>query len=228
MADLQVTTMRSHVLLIGSAVLLALATTSVDAQKKKKLYRWTDANGEVHYTDALPPEAAQAAREELNAQGMTVDSVDRAATPEERALIQAEQARLAEENRLAEEQAKMDAVLLGSYPSEADLAKAYEERFDLIARSIESAQAGISAQEKSLSELLAHAAGLEREGRPVPANILQSIAKTRTQVGVQREFLGKREAERSALQAEYDARLNRYRELAAEREQQRQARSGKP
>lgn len=221
--------MRSHVLLIGSALLLALASGSVDAQRqKKKLYRWTDAEGNVHYTDALPPEAAQAARDELNAQGMTVDSVARAATAEERARIQAEQARLAEEKRQAEERAKMDAVLLGSYPTEADLKKAYAERFDLLERSIESAQAGISAQEKSLSELLAHAAGLEREGKPVPATIVQSISKTRSQVGTQRDFLAKREAERTALQEEFDGRLQRYRELVIERDEKIRARGGKP
>jgi hypothetical protein len=216
--------MRCHSLLIGSALLLALASGAVDAQKKK-LYRWTDEKGEVHYTDALPPEAAQAARDELNSQGLAVESIGRAATPEERARLQAEKARLAEEKRIADEQAKMDAVLLGSYPTEADLVKAYKERFDLLERSVESAQAGIGAQEKSLSELLAHAAGLEREGKPVPANVVQSIGRTREQVGGQREFLKKREAERKVLEAEYDSLLLRYRELAVKRAEELKARS---
>lgn len=216
--------MRPHVLLIGSTLLLALASGAVEAQKKK-LYRWTDEKGEVHYTDALPPEAAQAARDELNSQGMAVESIGRAATPEERAKLQAEKARLAEEKRLADEQAKMDAVLLGSYPTEGDLTKAYKERFDLIERSVDSAEAGIGAQEKGLTELLAHAAGLEREGKPVPAHVVESIGKTRAQVGSQRQFLVKRQAERKALQTEYESLLARYRELAAKRQEELKSRA---
>lgn len=181
----------------------------------KKLYRWTDEKGEVHYTDQLPPTAVKAEREELNAKGMAVGRTERALTPEEKAAADAEQARVAEEARLAEERAKMDAVLLASYPSEADLARAYKERFDLLERSVESAQVGIESQERSLDDLLEHAAGLERSGKPVPAKVGQSITMARRQVEEQTAVLDKRKAERVALQAEYDQILGRYRELAA-------------
>jgi hypothetical protein len=198
--------------------LLAL-TLSADAlaEKNKKLYRWTDENGKVHYTDQLPPEAASAARDQLNNSGMAVDSVARALTPEERAIADAEAERVATAARLAAEKEKMDAILIASYPTEADLARAYKERFDLLDRSVESAKVGIQSQEKSLTDMLAHAAGLEREGKPVPKNIVESIGRTRTQVGSQRDFLAKREAERVELQKEFDGAMARYRELTAER-----------
>lgn len=202
-------------LVLPLAILAVLVSTGAEAQKKK-LYRWTDANGEVHYTDQLPPQAAEAARDELNASGMAVDSVQRALTPEERAVQDAEAARLAEEQRVRDEKAKMDAVLLASYPTEDDLARAYKERFDLIERSVESAQVGISSQERSLADMLAHAAGLEREGKPVPATVVKSIGLTRAQVGEQRAFLGKRQGERELLRKEYEDVLGRYRELKGE------------
>ena len=208
--------MRPFLPLLVCALGLSVACAPAAAQGKKKLYRWTDENGEVHYTDQLPPEAAAAARDQLNARGMAVEHTARAMTPEEKAAFEAEQARLAEENRLAEERKKMDAVLLASYPSEADLARAYKERFDLLERTVESAKVGIASQERSLDDLLAHAASLERSGQPVPAAVAQSIAMARRQVAQQSEVLTKREAERTALQAEYDQVLARYRELSAE------------
>src|SRR5690606_12090857 len=103
--------------------------------------------------------------------------------------------------------------LTGAYPAEADLERAYKERFDLVEQSVESARASIRNQERSQAQLLAHAASLEREGKPVDKKTIDSIATVRAQVDQQREFLGRREAERAQLQKEYDATLARYREL---------------
>lgn len=200
--------------LLASALLLALVANAAHAQERKKLYRWTDDKGEVHYTDQLPPEAAKLQRDELNKEGRAVDRVERAKTPEERAVFEAEQARLAEEQRLVDETAKMDSVLTMSYPSEADLARAYEERFDLLKRNVESAKIGIRSQDQALTDLLSHAADLERNGMPVPDSVVQSIGKTRQQLADQRVFLTNLETDRVELQKEYDAILTRYRKLA--------------
>lgn len=204
------------VLLVSALALVFAAQADAQSAGKKKLYRWTDAEGKVHYTDALPPEAARDARDTLNDAGMAVERTERALTPEERAAREAEAARIAEEKRVAEERAKLDAVLVASYPSEADLERAYKERFQLIEQSVESARVGIRSQEKSLTDLLAHAGDLERNGRPVPAAVVESIGKTRAQVADQRNYLVKREAERAALQKEYDDVLARYRKLTSE------------
>lgn len=205
--------MRPFPTLLVSALLLAFAAQADAAPSKKKLYRWTDAEGKVHYTDALPPEASKNARDTLNNAGRPVDHTERALTEEERAAREAEEAKLAEAKRVEDERAKMDAVLVASYPNAADLERAYKERFDLIEQSVESARVGIRSQEKSLADLLAHAGDLERNGKPVPAKVIESIGKTRAQVADQRDYLVKREAERDALRKEFDDVLARYRKL---------------
>ncbi len=202
--------------LLAVVLALLLSTVASDAQAQRKLYRWTDSQGKVHYTDSLPPEAVKDKQEELNSLGMPVKVTERERTPEEQAAWEAEQARLAQERKLAEEKAKMDAVLLASYPTESDLERAYRERFDLIEQSVESARVGIRSQEKSLAELLDHAADLERNGQKVPRTILDSLARARSQVDEQRGYLTKRETERAALQAEYDRQMARYRELKSQ------------
>ncbi len=212
--------------LLVATLALLLATLSPDASAQRKLYRWTDSEGKVHYTDSLPADAVKDKQEELNALGMAVKTTERALTPEERAVKDAEEARLAQERKAAEEKAKMDLVLTSSYPSEADLQRAYRERFDLIEQSLESARIGIRSQEKSLAELLDHAANLERNNQKVPRSITDTITLTRSQVDEQRTYLQRREAERVALQAEFDQILARYRELKgieAAKAQQRRA-----
>lgn len=199
--------------LIAGVLCLALAALSPDAQAQRKLYRWTDKDGNVHYTDTLPAEAAKDKQEELNSQGMTVKTTERVRTAEEQAAWEAEQAELEKVRLVAEQKAKMDSVLVSSYPAESDLQRAYRERFDLIEQSLESARIGIRSQEKSLAELLDHAADLERNGKPVPVQIRDSITRARSQVADQRAYLTRRETERTALRAEFDELLARYREL---------------
>lgn len=195
--------------------LVAACTTAAGDLQAQKLYRWVDKDGKVHYSDKVPPSEAGLARDELNTQGRTVDRVDRALTVEEQAQakIDAEAAEVARKAR--EEQERMDHVLLASYDSEADLKRAYDERFDLVHQSIESARVGIRSQENSLAEILAHAADLERAGRPVGPNIQQSIETARKQVAQQAEYLARREGEQAALQQEYDSVVARYRTLKA-------------
>lgn len=198
------------------AILLPVLFAAAMPATAQKLYRWTDKDGNVHYTDQLPPEAARDQREELNKQGMTVNRTERALTPEEQAARAAENAKLAEQQRLDEEKAKMDAVLVGSYPAEADLQRSYKERFDLIEQSLESARVSIRSQEKSLADMLAHAADLERNGKPVNQTVIDSITQTRAQVAEQRGYLARRETEGAALRAEFNALVKRYRELKGE------------
>jgi|LNFM01.1.fsa_nt_gb hypothetical protein len=198
--------------LLASALILSLLSAPVLAQK---LYRWVDAEGKVHYTDALPPEAVDQARDEINSSGVTVNRVERALTEEERAAKRIADAEAERQANLKAEQDKMDAALMGSYATEADLARAYRERFDLLDQSLEAARVGIRSQEKSLEDQLAHAASLERGGKPVPATVQSSIAASRKQVEDQREYLRRREAELQNLQAEYDRILQRYRLLKA-------------
>ncbi|ODU43345.1 DUF4124 domain-containing protein [uncultured Aquimonas sp.] len=198
--------------LLAPALLLSLLSAPVLAQK---LYRWVDAEGKVHYTDTLPPEAVDQARDEINSSGVTVNRVERALTEEERAAKRIADAEAERQANLKAEQDKMDAALMGSYATEADLARAYRERFDLLDQSLEAARVGIRSQEKSLEDQLAHAGSLERGGKPVPATVQSSIAAARKQVEDQREYLRRRETELQNLQAEYDRILQRYRLLKA-------------
>ncbi|HET6604932.1 MAG TPA: DUF4124 domain-containing protein [Xanthomonadaceae bacterium] len=199
-----------RILAAALAATMALACGGAEAQK---LYRWVDKDGKVRYSDALPPEAVDQAREELNKQGMAVKRVDRAMTPEERAELEAAAASQARREQLQAEQAKRDHILLASYPRESDLARSYQERFDLVAQSVTTARMGIEEQSKALDQLLQHAATRERNGQPVPEDIVGRIRSVRDQVEQQQNYLTRREAERVALDEEFQDMLERYREL---------------
>jgi len=211
-----------HALSLATAITLSLLALPADAQR---LYKWVDKDGNVTYSDQVPPSEAELAREELNKQGVPVRRVERAMTAEERAELEAQRAAEAIAKREDEEQARRDHVLLGSYPTERDLERAFQERFDLLDQAIEGARIGLSGQEKSLSELLAHAAQLEKAGQRVPAAQQASIETARRQTEEQRGFVKRREAEQQALREEYEQTMQRYRNLVAQHEE---AKKNKP
>lgn len=203
--------MRPVTLPIVIALLAALGASSVSAQK---LYRWTDKDGKEHYSDTLPAEAIDAAREEMNkTSGSSVGQVERALTPAERAAIAANAQTVADAAKIEEDQRQRDRVLLSSYPSEVELQRTYNERLSLVEESVKSAQVGIVGQRDSLASLLAHATDRELAGQPVDARTLANLREAHRQVGDQQLQLGRREAEQAALQQEFAEVLAHYRAL---------------
>lgn len=180
-----------------------------------KLYKWTDAQGNVHYSDQVPPDQAGQAREKLNEQGVAVDRVDRALTPEEQAAKDAEDKRLAEEAKRAEEERRAAENLVNSYASEEDLTRAYQQRLDLLEQTVAARQVEIDAREKSLATLVAQAADLERQGKTVSDALKQMITSERAEIDKQKKFLAERENERSKAKSEYEANVARYRAAVA-------------
>jgi hypothetical protein len=100
-----------------SSLLLALfalqAGAAAPPPSGKKLYRWVDKNGQVHYGDSVPAEYADQDRDVLNRQGVSVGR--------EEGIITAEEARAkaAEEKAARDEQKRKvrDRVLLQTYQS---------------------------------------------------------------------------------------------------------------
>lgn len=180
-----------------------------------KLYKWVDEKGNVHYSDCVPPEAAKLAREEKNQDGVTVKEVARAKIEEELAAEAAQRVKDEEARKIAEAQAQADRALMLSYTTEDDLLRAREQELGVIEANMATAKLTIASQEKNLSDLLAHAADFERNKKPVPQAVTDSIAHVRAQIEAQQKTLKEREGSKDTVHNEYEAKLLRWRELSA-------------
>ena len=151
------------------AVVLALITGPLlAAGSGHNRYKWTDASGNLHYGDALPPEAVNFGYEVVNSQGVVVKHVDRPKTAEERAAAKVEIAKAQAAKEAADARVRNDEQLVAAYPTEDDLKRAQHQQADMLDQNIASAQLGLESQQKSLAELLGHAADLDSSGKPVP------------------------------------------------------------
>jgi hypothetical protein len=199
---------------LAMAIVLATLISAPLSAQQKKLYRWVDKQGKIHYDDALPPEAVDQARQEFSANtGTETGSVDRALTPEERAQREAAAKAAAAATMTAEEQARNEQAMLSSYDTEADLRRAYNERLELLKQTLESTDVGLQSLHASLSASLAQAAESELEHRPIDTKRAGEIREMHAEVLKQQVFQANRKSELMSLDSEFQRMLNRYREL---------------
>ena len=206
------TTKRTIRIAIGTLALLA-ATTATAAEKGKKLYCWNE-HGHKVCGDALPPEAAESARTEINAKsGMQTGQVARALTAEERAAAASasEQARLAADAEAA--RLRRDMAMVESYDSEAELRNAYGERISLIEASLKTSQLDEINLRQSLVSLLGQAGDLELSGKPVPPALVANVRTQHTQLAQLLRIAEQQRQDRKALDGELNDAVARYRAL---------------
>ncbi|MBT8108377.1 MAG: DUF4124 domain-containing protein [Gammaproteobacteria bacterium] len=112
--------------LIVIAALVALASQA-QARGEQRVYKWTDEDGNVHYSDSVPPEYAEQPKEVLNDQGVAVEELAGKKTAE-----QLEQERLENERRVAKElQQRADRALLATYLSVEEIEMHRDRRVEL-------------------------------------------------------------------------------------------------
>lgn len=215
---------RPAALAVALLAALPIAIAPVAAQgntdaPEKKLYRWTDSSGKVHYTDALPADVVNQARAELSvATGLVRSTVDRALTPEERRAAEAEARRAAEAQARVENSQRSEEAKVSSFRTEEDLRMAYIDRQKVIDETLESLEAAINSQRGSLHQQLGVAGDAELAGRPVAERTIEVIFELREELQKQEQARVERAAERQVLGEEMERLVVLFRERQAARE----------
>jgi len=204
--------MRAHFWTIVVALLLC-ASTAVAA----KMYKWVDDKGNVYYSDRVPPDQVKQGRQQLNAQGVAVEQVQRARTPEEIAAAKAKAAEAARVQAEADKIKRADDALLNSYAEEGDLKRNFDARVELLEQQIQSAEADIKIRQNNLDALVAVAARDEQSGKKVAPAVTTMIDDSRKVIEQQRALIVEKTKDRSGAQANYDEQLRLYREALARR-----------
>lgn len=216
-----------HRRLTSSILLLLLAgfgftlSESVGAQQKR-LYRWVDEQGKVHFSDQLPPSEIERARDEYSERGTKLRSVERALTPEEREALRAAQRAAEEERKRKEAEEAEKRKLLQKYPSEEELVRAHQDQLRVLERQISTARLVLQSEEAVLAQLLAQAAEANITGKPVPPPLAARIAEMRERVSASRGELERLEREKQRTQEQQQSELERYRQVRAELAERRQ------
>ena len=178
-------------------------------------YKWVDGQGLPHFSDSLSAEALKYGYSLVNDHGLVVQRVPRQLSLQEHAAAEKLAAVQAAKQRAEQEQANADAQMLAAYPDEASYTISQQQTLDTLDQQIRTTQINLRSQEKALTDLLSHAADIERAKRPVPKFLADSITQQRNVVTGQRNVMARQQAERAQDVQQQVAQLAHYRQLSA-------------
>lgn len=181
------------------------------AEAGKRYFRWVDEEGDVHYSEYMPPEQANRGGKKINEKGMTVETLAGAKTAEQRE----EEGRLKRLHaglvRVIGEQAERDDVLLRTFRSVEDIQQTLQGKLTTLDSLMRVVQTNRERQTAQLDALQKKAADLERIGKPVPEKLKQEIEASRKLIVDYEQKLRQHEEQKRLFQAEAEtdtARLN--------------------
>jgi len=196
-----------------TAALVLLGTACVHAQTggDRKLYKWVDAQGQVHYGDHVPDEYANQEQHVFNRQGVEVDRIEAQKTPEQAAAeAQRVQAALDSRNR--------DRNLVSTYASVDEIERLRDQRLGLLSDQIKVATQFLDILHGRLDKLHSDASHFKPysdnpKASRMPDAVAEDLARVGSDIRTQEDNLRQKRADQAALQSQFDADIARYREL---------------
>ena len=204
-----------------TCTLLALAVSLATGANAAEVYRWVDENGDVHYSEALPPHLRDQQHDVLNERGIVLEE-DQTLTPpppeepeepeEELPRDASGMPRVATFSE-SEIQQRLDNFLLLRYDSEQEI----EDAMNVEIKQLNYDRRLLETSRQSTSEAyrgqIRQAAERQRAGQEVSADVDREISDLQdklTENLVALEGLQKREDE---IKDEFKKQLDRYRYL---------------
>lgn len=200
----------NSILSVITCITLLLAATAASAERT---FKWVDAQGNTHYGDRVPMQAAAQQRQEINEQGRTLKTY---AEPGSQEAI-AEQRRLAaleyEQRQQTDEQSQRDSELLARYTSETDILMTRDSEIDAIEEFIRMTNIRIESLQKRLDELSGEAATYEERGKPVPEFVQHQTTLIQEQISQNKAIISSKRAEMDSINKRYAADIAHYQSL---------------
>jgi len=209
--------MRAHFSsLLSILMLMSLGSAWAAGDKDAaRTFRWVDEKGIVHYGDRVPPQYASQERSILNRQGVETGHVDAERSPEQ---LAADAARESE----VQKQKQHDYFLLTTYTSTSDIEQLRDLRLDQIRTQRSAAEQYVHGLHDRLVALQNRAMVFKpyspRAGaRRMPDELAEDLVRTLNEMETQHQTLQGKLQEESRLRSEFQADIDRFKELKAVR-----------
>lgn len=192
------------------AIVLGCLLLAAAAPAQAKLYKWVDAQGRVYYTDTPPPQSSGHAVTEMGKAGQ---AMKRTESLEERRVREAQERRAAEQKKIAEEQARKDRALLGTYTRESEIDLARDRALEHHRLAIVGAQTRLKQIAVKVAELNDKIKAATSRGKPVPPHLQNQLFANEREVRELKQATLNNQQALVDVRAKYDADKARFREL---------------
>jgi len=211
--------------LFFTLIFLSAAILAAGSAMAAKVYRWVDENGEVHYSETLPPDFEDKKHDELDDQGIVrakdqslvplpseakTEEIDPDELPRDSSGLKRSKRMYTDEQL----QTRMDAFLLLRYSSEQEIRDAMTVEIN----QLEYDRLLLQTSRESMSEAyrgqIREAAARQRSGVEIDEKTIKSIANLQTRMETYGNSLTKLKAREDNIIANFGAELERYQYLS--------------
>jgi hypothetical protein len=212
-----------HAIYVSTLLWLLLACLPLQLSAGA-LYKWVDEDGQVRYSDRVPPEQKNKQHQQLNSQGVVL-STSKAPEPvktEEELAAEAE-AKLKQEAKdkaealVREEQQKKDQVLLMTFSSEKEMEIVRDNRLAVLDSVITLIAKSITKTEEQLQVVQTSAEqNFTSKGEEIPGGLAQKIEHFQRKIENRTAQMERKKIERARLDEQYAFDLARFRLLQSQ------------
>lgn len=195
------------------AISLASLLLAASAANAERTFKWVDAQGNTHYGDRVPLQAAAQQRREINEQGRTLKAYAEPGSQETLAEQKRQAALEYKRQQQTEEQSRQDRELLATYASETDILIARDNELGAIEEFIRMTNIRIDSLQERLGDMAAEAASYEERGKPVPDFVQHQTARIQEQIEQNEAIISEKQAELDNINKRYAADLAHYQRL---------------
>ena len=186
---------------------------AVQVAHGKKMIRWEDEQGNIFYSDLVPPEHAKHRRESLNKDARVIDVIEQAKTKQQRELEKRLKALRKEQQKIIAKQMSWDKILLTNYRSLTDMRQAQTGQLLRLSDLRKVSLRKLQGLEKQLEAQQKQAAEHERNGQKVPEKLVNEIQTTEKQIRLVDVEINNHKQRRKQLEKAFAADVERFKFL---------------
>jgi Domain of unknown function (DUF4124) len=188
-----------------------LALAANQPTNGRKVYKWTDEKGVVHYGDQVPPEAAQQERHVVNPQGVEVDTLSAQKTPEQLAVEEKKQ-------RDTKQQRDRDINLLNTYATVQEIERLRDARVTLLVDQIKVTNQFIDQMNTRMRKLQMDSMHYRPYSNlagalPMPAGLVDDLVRTGNDIHTQQQNLQQKQQEEKTMRDNFARDIERFKQL---------------
>lgn len=211
----------------GLVILLLAGLLLAGNASAAEVYRWVDEDGEVHYSETLPPDFEDQGHDVLNRRGVVLGE-DKKLTPpppkvvpkkEEPQELPRDSSGMKRPKALyseAELQRRMDSFLMLRYDSEQEIDDAMNVEIKQLAYDRRLLETTRESMQKAYRGQITQAANKQRSGKKIDLKAMGSIASLRSRLAETQSSLESLETRELEIREEFGKQLDRYRYLEEE------------
>jgi len=176
----------------------------------KNMYRWVDEQGNVRYSDQVPPDQIKHRRESLNDNARVLETVEKEKTKAQRELEKRLLILRKQQDDIITKQKSHDKVLQSTFRTVDDMELAFKGKMLALDGQRTMFQGNLKRLEQQLLQQQQKAAQYERDGRKVPPEILAKIVDFKEQISQSYIDLSKQFEKKKKVGAQFEADIARF------------------